>query len=91
MQDGSRGERPERSGRIWRGITVPLGKSQVFELRLYDEVLACFEAHVDRFGVRTFTLDTQSITDWRTLPIPLASARANSSYCQKQVPMSLLS
>lgn len=79
MQDGSRGERPERSGRIWRGITVPLGKSQVFELRLYDEVLACFEAHVDRFGVRTFALDTQSITDWRKLPIPLASAPTNEA------------
>lgn len=50
----SEATRAERSGRVWRGITIPQGSSQAFEIRLYDEVLATFEARIDRFGVRSY-------------------------------------
>ena len=63
----------EDAGRIWRGITIPPGKAQAFEIRLYDTVLAMFEARVDRFGVRTFRLEPPVSDLIAKLPFAIAA------------------
>lgn len=73
MLTRSQAERAEGAGRIWRGITIPPGKAQAFEIRLYDTVLAAFEARVDRFGVRTFKLEPPAPELVARLPFAIAA------------------
>lgn len=63
--------RAERSGRVWRGITIPRGSSQTFEIRLYDEMLATFEARIDRFGVRSYHMGPVEDCCRKKLPLGL--------------------
>ena len=65
--------RAERSGRLWRGVTVARGSSRVFEIRLYDEVLATFEVRSNAVGVRSYHLDASSVSRPEALPLELVA------------------